>query len=358
MGDLQARRYKECYVLGVDITPTDVSFIGEAYRLSGRLKCKNKLLVYQLFNGAAHYYLYGDPFNMFDRIVEDCNSNPFPGDTLYINSECKISRDVIRQTGYKITINKEKADYVVIPYKHNYTSYAFDILANKGDDIFLFQSRKKGFRTLSINKGDIKKQLEDMGYTDVVFFDEVVGSECYFIPKFDVYEDIIANGANGVNYIYQKDLRVKPSVELSVETLNVWKNITDDNIKAKLLATSDCTKYPLTLLYFIHTYWWRYIYGISDAHVKRILDIIGYDESQSLTSNMFCRRVVQPDDWNMLTNLILDKVGASEEGGFIADKTFYELDEIERNVLRYRMCVAPFYIKEPMDTETIKIAKK
>ena len=358
MGDLQARRYKECYVQKVHITQTDVSLIGEAYRLSGRLKCKNKLLVYQLLNGTMHYYIYGDPFNMFDRIVEDCNSDPFPGDTLYINSECKLSRDIIRQTGYKITINKEKADYVVIPYKHDYTSYEFDILANKGDDVFLFQSDKRSFRTMCTNKGDIKKQLEDGGYTDVVFFDEVVGSECYFIPKFDVYEDIIANGANGVNYIYEKDLRVKPSIELSVETLNVWKNITDDNLKAKLLATSDCTKYPVTLIYFIHTYWWRYLYGISDAHVKRILDIIGYDENQSLANNMFYRRVVQPDDWNLLTKFILDKVGVSEEGGFITDNNILNLDDLEKTVLRSRLCVAPFYIKEPMDTETIKIAKK
>ena len=98
--------------------------------------------------------------------------------------------------------------------------------------------------------------------------------------------------------------------------------------------------------------------GISDAHVKRILDIIGYDDNQSIVNNMFFRRVVQPDDWNMLTKFILNNVGVSEEGGFVTDNTFNGLDDIEQKVLRYRMCVAPFYIKEPMDTETIKIAKK
>lgn len=78
-----------------------------------------------------------------------------------------------------------------------------------------------------------------------------------------------------------------------------------------------------------------------------------YDSDESLDANMFTRRMITPEDWNLLGRFIMDELKLPEKGGFIAKG----LDYTQERVLRSTFCVAPLFIKEPMMSETIQAIK-
>ena len=57
------------------------------------------------------------PEVIINKLDRSKNCFPKTGKTLYVCSESKVPRKILRNSDYKITISREKADYVVIPFQ-------------------------------------------------------------------------------------------------------------------------------------------------------------------------------------------------------------------------------------------------
>ena len=85
----------------------------------------------------------------------------------------------------------------------------------------------------------------------------------------------------------------------------------------------------------------------------RLFYNLDWDFDSSLEENLFRRREVQPDDWNMLQKFVMSELNLSENGGFRDN----EIDNLTSRIVHHTNCIAPIYIKEPMLTEQIAMKK-
>ena len=214
--------YENLWVEQLRITADSVYLRG-AYKISRRRAYKNKLIVAEKATNQEYYFL--DPFLGISERIRNNNIMNDRSKTLFITPECQLSRDVIRNSGYKITINRDNADYVVIPYKRVYEKYDCDGFARKGDDIYLLNSIEKAIYGDDINLDVVRKELENYGFTDIIFGTELRSHAVYLLTNFPVYREIFDNDCPNTNYLYENKLELTPGVQMSVETLNVWKTL-------------------------------------------------------------------------------------------------------------------------------------
>lgn len=341
--------YNNVFTRSITVNLDEVILSDRVHKLDNRPYMNKMIVILDAY--ANRYYYHADPFSFIDRAARGVISKD--GYSLFFTPGCEVPRDIVRNSGYKITINRDNADFVVIPYKKRNAKYEFDIFAMKDGNAYLFLSKNGEISEKNCNLNDIEAALANEGYTDIIFGCQTSGSQAHFISKFDVYKEIIEQQSSNTKYVYENAISLTPAAELSIETLNIWKNISDDNMRSKLLLASDCQKYPLTTMYFCSKYWWAYLRNKPDVKVKRLFECMDYNPDKSLETNMFVRRMINPEDWNLLCRFIMDELKLPEKGGFISK----DLDGTQEKVLRSTLCVAPLFIKEPMMFETIQALK-
>lgn len=344
--------YENLWLQELKVTP-DTVCLKRAYKLSGRRIYKNKLLV--ALKAADKEYYFFDPFQGINEKVRSSFAIKDRSHPLFITPECQMSRDVIRNSGYKITIDRDKADYVVIPYKHVFEKYECDGFARKENDIYIFHNKDLALYAESTNTTVIREALGKYGFTDIVLACELASHAVYMIPNFPVYKEILDRKCPDTRYIFENKLDLVPGIQMSIETLNVWKNVTDNSMRAKLLLNADWQHYPVTIMYFCHKYWYSTLYYVTgNAKVASMFQNLDWNIENSIDYNLFHRRLIQPEDWNMLTKFVLSELNLPENGGFIKEG----IGDLEKHILRHTNCVAPYYITEPMLSDQIKIMKE
>ena len=281
--------------------------------------------------------------------------------SLFISSSCKLPRDLVRNSGYKIVRDKDKADYVVIPaIKSPRTSqYEFNIgFIVNGTLALISISRTDGHEKFDDSdiesiKEVIEKRYEKNGYKvdEFIHNDNLVPFSVQFLQKCEEYEELFytvaANSRPAISYVLDTSVQLVGSNTISVETLEIWSRMNERDILEKSIINSDWQKYPCTMAVFMKTEkpGWTVNPG---QQFRWLLKQIDYDEFQE--SNTFSNKIVTPEDWNMLQKWIMYRFGLSENGGFIPiDKSNHMLsmDFRYHNLVMSRLCIAPMMISEP-----------
>lgn len=273
-----------------------------------------------------------------------------PGCTIFVEKECLISRELLRNSGYKITINREKADVIVMPRFESPARYNFDAIARKGSSVILL-SFKDDITSETCDLDELRQLFIYEGYTDVLFKSELISDGAYFIPKYDSYEELLEDGYSSTKlYIEENNIPIDYPNKISFETLCLWKNITDMDLMAKLLLGANVQDYPLTILFMLHQYWCS-IHLSDNPKLKMIFKELHYNNWHRFKEDALTYyKPVTPEDWNMLQRIIVAHLNVTEKGGYVKeDNITIHMD----NILQKRLAVKPFNIEAPMSTATI-----
>ena len=290
-------------------------------------------------------------------------SNRISGGTVYISQKSKIPRALVRNSGYKITIDKEKADYVIIPECTDMSKRTCNICA-------LATSKKMGLTTLAcydvrrtwandleeFSEGEldsikniIRRELNDKIY-DIRFFHckDFQQFTIYFVPKCKEYIEILS-GSRSTYYprpfVYDTRMTLTPPNEICEDTLDIWKKC-DDEMLIKSVLASNYNEYPVTLAWFFNRYKYGTVMYEDNAAFKYAMKTSGILDALRTIRNY--PNLVTPKDWNFLQKYLCYSSGVPEEGGFVKMKAF-DVDCPMKKATAYK----PLYIDEPLPMSEI-----
>lgn len=283
---------------------------------------------------------------------------------LFVGSNCKLPRDLYRNSGLKITRDKEKADVYVIPeIKDNYFALNYDILAYNTASKYLYlysmQTSYYSNNDIQVDEETLfklaKKLLEDKGltiYQDRIYKNAVI----QFLPKYDEFVDLVdsVNNVDDMRYMEEVYVPVDSPNTISLETLQTWKYYTDGNMLAKALLASNWHEYPATICCFLERHpKVRPVRGYYGSAFDSLLTSIGFDSytnPQALLSN----RTITPQDWNMLQDFLLSELGLPPEGGWVDNVAWHNGSMTGYgNFIKKRVAVAPLKISQDMKFEDL-----
>ena len=274
---------------------------------------------------------------------------------VYISSDCRTPRDLIRNSGYKIVRDASAAQMTVIPaLEYNTPKLYYDLLAYDSSDksLMLFTvNRWDNIASNSIYNTDeyVFEKLKEFllgfkGNIEIYQTDIKDKAIVQFLPKYKEYREILDEMHSGRIYVSETRLKIDAPTKISVETLTVWKNYSDFELLAKSICNSDWKDYPITLLVFLSIEFPTiYLYG-GDA-MKLVLKQIGFERYSSL-NGILKDREVTPKDWDMLQDYIMSLLGISGNGGFVSFAKMREESEYERFIKR-KMAVGTIRIDTP-----------
>lgn len=292
------------------------------------------------------------------------------GATVWVHPNARISRDILRNSGYKITIDKDKAEGIIIPSiredascKLKVNIVAFDkVLCNT----YMFHLYNEANSQISDEHVvEIKKSiLKNIGKNEdeVDFYTNEYSSTldqfCVFlIPPIEEWYDLIEERGINIyspNNIYKLDcdVPVVPPFEINIETLEMCKRM-DSVFLEKFLISCPYKEYPLTLHYFLKNEF-RGLKFSNNNNVRMVLDAIHFYNAD-LESTM----QVNPKDLNMLQDWIFHCLGLDGESkAFIDANKVFGLHEDYKDFIRKRFAVSKISAEEPISLDEIfEIAK-
>ena len=269
----------------------------------------------------------------------NCNEYPF----LYVSPECSISRDILRNSGFKIVRNKEKASCVLLPPYGESASFTYNVcVIIDGKNVNLFNIDKKSNLTeercdkiLELIKG--KYSSLDQSKIRYIFNPLLESANIYVVPKCENYIDLYTGSADDSFYGFEDCIELIPSIEVTPELFTIWDKCDELDVIACALANCDWQKYPVTLAMYLY----ENKQGIrhhANSSQSFILKCIGFYD---LWRNGTMDRIVEPEDWNMLQKCRLYSLGLPETGGLLKASCNASKG------LPCRIQVKPMYIKEP-----------
>lgn len=278
----------------------------------------------------------------------------YEGTKIYIDPKCRTPRDLFRQSKYKIVRNPDDANFFVVPEtKKNYFYMTFNVAGSSCGNLYLynviFNSNQLGCsqdeRIDDAHFEAIKKAFDERGMT-MLTDDPNIKRYCYFIPKYDIYEEILCNERPDRAYCTETYLYIDYPTEINLETLQLWSRYSSKDTDAlrKAILTSNWKDYPLTMLMFIE----RKNSDLAfqpDQQFKLVLDTIGYDHYHCINDEC-SGRMISPEDWKLAQEFIITNIGLPKEGGFISYEDLKKSDNSD--LVRRKVAIAPLHINKPM----------
>ena len=283
------------------------------------------------------------------------------GDKLFIAPQCRIARDLFRNSGYKITRDRENADRVVIPALPIEKQFLYF-------DVVMYDTESSSLYLLTVNRNEEYRRnlgtFSENDFQNVKFYfdnnfnfgniqwfqdnfcDKAI---CEFLPQYEDYKSILT-GQLSKDYVFEQNVEVDCPIEINLDTLHVWKYCKDEEILAKAICNSNWKDYPALLCVFLEEKC-PHIEYFGGRNTKLVLDQIGYDRNMNLDS-MLADRTIEPKDWNLLQDYIMDELGVSESGGYIDRESANENKQCLK-LVRDRRVVAPLKINTPLLYENI-----
>lgn len=293
----------------------------------------------QLCFGLTNAPSQGYPYQVHLAYGLSCNEYPF----LYVSPECSISRDVLRNSGFRIVRNKEKASCVLLPpYKESarFTYNVCVIVDGKNVNLFSIENSdnltaERRDKILELIKG--KYSSLDQARVKYIHSALLGESNIYVVPKCENYIDLYIGSADGPYYGFEDYIELIPSVEVTPELFTIWDKCDDLDVMACALANCDWQKYPVTLAMYLYENKTGIRHHANNSQ-SFVLKCIGFYD---LWRNGTMDRIVEPEDWNMLQKCRLHALGLPETGGLLKTKC-----DASKG-LPCRIQVKPMYIKEP-----------
>ena len=288
---------------------------------------------------------------------------PKTGKTLYVCKESHVPRALLRNSDYKITINRDNADFVVIPAptEEEVSTRVFNIaylVQNSGKLNMLYyftlnypwghDEDKANPEDVTKIKEEIKRRIPTGEDETSQFFgkDELELQTMHFFKDVQEYEDILTDaiydsetGRPRYKIVLDTELNIDSTNEITPEMLVIWSKMNDDkNILAKHIIGSNWQKYPCTIAVLLNDMNIMFYGGEQMKYVMKSIDYDYYKYNGTFKPN----QLIQPEDWNMLQEYVMLKAGMKPEGGF----------KVQRGsglgkFVHYAECVKPCKITEP-----------
>lgn len=273
---------------------------------------------------------------------------------LYICPECSIPRDLLRNSGYSITLSRNSADAVVVPdFWENTARLYFNVAAEQNGSLFLFTiARKYDYYSKGIPENitfdTVKTFLAERGFS---ILGDCIGKDmtCDVVPHVNIYNDLIADPHLWLKCVTESNVERKPTIVICPDTLNIWLHMTDYAMMEQSIIGSDWGEYPTTLclMLFLKTG----IYNAKTEKFRNLLRQIGYIETSSVMG-LVKGRIIQPKDWNMMQDFMAMRLGIDSSGGYLPLSSMRKLD-VFQYLLRTAIAVKPKHIDRPMTFENI-----
>lgn len=298
------------------------------------------------------------PWSTFAAYTEDTTVSPT--DTIFISPESKISRDLIRNSGYKITIKEENADKVIVPVMYPTETIESNIVIRAGEVIaFIDVRRRSDYITdpfteeewesvLDVAKQSVfnYKQAQNDPNPYIGFNEDYEVFPVYFIRKVEQYKRILTSPQLD-RYITDAGFPVTASSNFSIDFLEMLLRYEDENIFNKLLISSDFIKYPLTTNMLLKKRGWSNM-TVTEALRKTVLRPIDFDTYYwGRKEDWGENRVISPEDWNLCQKFLMAQFNVPEEGGFVPGKEWGVIRDDFKKFVRTKVAIKPLYITEP-----------
>ena len=274
---------------------------------------------------------------------------------LWVSPHCKMPRDLFRNSGYKLVRDRNNADALISPaVADDYHTLTATIVAQDSstDTLYLFRVTG-GSSEIRLNCED---GLNDDLWEDITgWLSETCGLEVLhsnlgddimveFLPKIDDWKDILVN--NNPNYISEFSVQMQYPVTISVETLQLWKHISDKDLLAKTVSMSDWKYYPITMTFFLQFECPSDLRYYGGSSMELMLQHLEYDPYSNIDLCL-AGRIVSPKDWNMLQDYIAAELNILETGGFVDPNKYHFLKEFSSGI-KQKIAVKPTKINQPM----------
>lgn len=371
MGRYKIINYKHFVMVLVTIDSSGGVGCRQLYVKSGFTKGKT---AYVTTDSKAHTNL-----DMMSRFSARANWNvheDMTGKKLFVSPACKLNREIIRNSGYKIVLDKDNADLIVLPQFYSPEFFTTRMAISDNEELLCLVNirRASDYVLMDLSSEEIEKAescarswlLRNWNIDPDKFvtfkYDDASEFRICFVKKCAEYESLFEDDAAQHRYLSEVYLPLTPSYEMNPDTLEVMMHCNDAGLLTKMVQATDWQNYPLTLCCILQ----RHPYSVvRNEATSTILKAIGWDEFWYDNPREWGKnRVIFPDDWNLTQKLILRSYGADgEEGGFVPlreDKGRMDMD-CDRWVgwTKHRLVVRPLYITEPTPFSTLMdIVKK
>ena len=282
-----------------------------------------------------------DEFNRISRKTY-VNADYCAGDPIYVHPDARLSRDLIRKSGYNITRSPEKAEWIVIP-KPNFDEFidrTYNFACMSNTVLYLFTiSADYNLEVPAEKIEDVKERLTGYLQNDNIEFlsDDLTLKKCVFFPKLEEYKNLAMDSDLQEKYVYDTNLKLQPNIEINVETLDVWKRLDDMNMLSRFICASNWKEYPFTLMIFLHAECWEIRYQ-SNKNIKMILKEINFDS----TSNIDSSTLVSKKDYDLLISYIFHRLGRqTSEPTYINTNELRDFPSEYKQFLKTRSVIAP-----------------
>lgn len=303
---------------------------------------KNQQNKYICFDCESAY----DTFNMIARNTY-YDANYLAGDPVWVHPKTRLSRDLIRKSGYTITRDKDKAEYLIIPEPdyNQFSDITYNIACLDGDTPYFFSitddyNREVPEEKFEMAKDRIKGWLSN---ENVVFLcDNMELKKACFFPAEDIYKQLIeheCDEVNGKTCIFDTKLKLMPNVDISVETLDVWARLDDINMLSRFVCASDWKEYPLTIKLFLEDNHYGIRYQTNN-NIRMICKELGIGER--VKPDM----VVTAKDYNMLMAYAYHLMGKPAGAVYVTENDWEYVPGSIRKLLKKRVAVAPVQIEQ------------
>lgn len=329
----------------------------------GRTKTRDPYFSTNRYYGKDAYVsdCYDDD-NPIPKIKEAANrffNYGIPGNSkIFISKSSNFPRALLRNTGYSITINKEKADYIVIPdiYKDEKIKSKYNLIAVHDDILWLIRVSIDE----NLNKDDetiikdvlaaVSNHIHDYENKARFYFrNRFSSSVVYFLKKCDEYIDILnTEPCLQGKYCFDDKLDFDPITTVTPESLEILYRCNDKTIFEKSIVGTEWNKYPLTFCLMFYLKSVRRSYNICSGSpaIQLIRKTISYDDFDS--DGYGSAKTISKEDWNMSQQWMMLRLGLDpENGGFMSnDNNDYSLIY---NYLRHAIAIKPKFIDKDVD---------
>ena len=307
------------------------------------------------------YYVFGideAPLSFVERRIWSTTARA--GCSLYCYKGTRCMRDNLRLSDYKITRDKDKADYCVVPWKEwsdkYYKSLSYNIACKDGGTVYKFNVRRAQKPHEEPDATDeeienIKNKIKEfLDNEEIEFFYEsgLITDKMYYLPKIEAYVDILNDSNYDRSYVYDANIATKYLNEVTPENLQLWSMCDDEAVMEKLLITIDWKTYPFTIANLIRDCNAALDYS-DNMNVRMIMEKIGYTACINKVDDV----MISPEDFDMYQRWMFLKNNIPEGGGLVNPKDF-SLDYAARKLIPHRVAVKPIHLDGPTTLADIR----
>lgn len=296
----------------------------------------------------------GVAYDAFNRLASKTYVSPdyCAGDKIWIHPKARVSRDLVRKSGYAITRDKDKAEFVVLPEPdyNEFCDISYNIACLCRDTPYFFTISDVYNREVPDDKfEDAKERIKQFFSEDVLFLcDDMSKKRACFFPHLEEYADLLNDvyAEKAIVVVFDTKIQLTPNVDISVETLDVWARLDDMNMLSRFICASDWEDYPLTLKLFLESTHFGIRYQTNN-NIRMIVKELGIGET--IENDV----TVTPKDYNMMMSWVFHLIGKPVGSTYITEKDWDNIPGTYKKFLKKRVAISPVLIEDDTLCENI-----